>query len=520
MRNGVDHHYTITNSFKLKQRRNMAKGEQNIGDGDGSRLMTLKPRLPSSASAHGQFFDNSLNSRIRTLVILTEQYGREFYAAPPRKLLHAKNARRVFYLSLFNSPQLAPNKSTMSKRMPENQPASQAQLFKSMSILPTFLYKPRLATMSVSLQPANSLSNVHLALSIDHFIAGASALSFSYACMHPLDTLKTRIQADTTSTTAAQRWKVVFSRETFRVLGKGFFISAIGAAGQGGARFSTYEFTKSYLLPDKNTGQKKSPYIPAFGTISATAISALVGDLASSVIKVPREVITAKLQTDHYATSTHRTTAAYVIRTTFAEEGARGFFRGFWTIAARDCPFMVILLTTYENFKAYHHRSVRKDLLEKMHRSNHPHAPAVVAGAALEDLEADIPTLKSILFGGVSGFLAAYFTTPMDVMRTRMITYKRSIVSASTSTVASSSSSSSAASMTEIARHILRSALAKDPSARVGSTIVMDDAVRVYRAFFVGAVPRSLWWFGICSIFFPVYEGMKSVLDGSDTKEP
>ncbi|RUS26100.1 hypothetical protein BC938DRAFT_471234 [Jimgerdemannia flammicorona] len=112
--------------------------------------------------------------------------------------------------------------------------------------------------------------------------------------MHPLDTLKTRIQADTKSTTAAQRWKVVFTHETFRALGKGFFVSAIGAAGQGGARFSTYELTKSYFLPDKKTGKKNNPYFPTLGTIPATAISAVVGDLASSVIKVPREVITAK----------------------------------------------------------------------------------------------------------------------------------------------------------------------------------------------------------------------------------
>ncbi|RUS23717.1 mitochondrial carrier domain-containing protein, partial [Jimgerdemannia flammicorona] len=226
------------------------------------------------------------------------------------------------------------------------------------------------------------------------------------------------------------------------------------------------------------------------------------------------------LQTDHYTSSpNHRTTAAFVIRTTLAEEGPRGLFRGFWTIAARDCPFMVILLTTYENFKAFHHRSVRKDLLEKMHRA-HPHSPAVVAGAALEDLEADIPTLNSILFGGVSGFLAGYFTTPMDVMRTRMITYRRSaaIASGSSSVASVAVASPSAVSMSEVARQILRSALARNSATSTRPT-VMGDAVRVYRAFFVGALPRSLWWFGICSIFFPVYEGMKSVLDGSQVEE-
>ncbi|CEG66604.1 hypothetical protein RMATCC62417_03151 [Rhizopus microsporus] len=92
-----------------------------------------------------------------------------------------------------------------------------------------------------------------------NFISGATGLSFSYACMHPLDTIKTRIQA-----------------------------------------------------ADPN---------------------------------VPREVITAKLQIDHYKTRAgQKPNAAYVIRQTLLEDGPKGLFRGFWAIAARDSPFMIILL--------------------------------------------------------------------------------------------------------------------------------------------------------------------------------
>ncbi|CAM0141260.1 unnamed protein product [Umbelopsis sp. WA50703] len=316
----------------------------------------------------------------------------------------------------------------------------------------------------------------------NHFIAGASALSFSYSCMHPLDTIKTRIQANP----AVSSMTTIFSRETARSLGKGFFVSAIGAAGQGGARFSTYEYCKSHLLPNKK-GNGSS--VGKLGVIPATALSAVLGDLASSVIKVPREVVTAKLQTDHYAKITKKPTAGFVVRQTLLEEGPRGLFKGFWAIAARDSPFMVILLVSYENFKALHHRSVKRDLLDRVKRKN----PHVVATAALEDIEIDIPTLQSILFGGVSGFMAGYFTTPMDVLRTRMITEKRQV------------GSTRSASVMETARGMYNKAM-ESPSS-------VGKAKRVYGSFFAGAIPRSLWWFGICGIFFPGYETLKSIMD-------
>ncbi|CAO3639288.1 unnamed protein product [Cunninghamella blakesleeana] len=314
-----------------------------------------------------------------------------------------------------------------------------------------------------------------------HFIAGATALSLSYSCMHPLDTIKTRIQADISGS-----WKSIFSRETARSLGKGFFVSAMGAAGQGGARFSTYELCKSKLLP--NLEDRKKPW-----AIPATALSAVVGDLASSIIKVPREVITAKLQTDHYGAG--KGSAKYVIRQTLLEEGPKGLFKGFWAIAARDSPFMIILLVSYENFKAFHHRSVREDLLKKMnHHKATSYEQQVVAGAAFEELEADIPTLRSIIYGGVSGFLAGYFTTPMDVLRTRMITQKKSV-----------SSPNNQLTVMQVAKNMVD----RVKHTEKGS---VRQSIGIYRSFFSGSIPRSFWWFGICGIFFPTYETLKSVM--------
>ncbi|KAI8335491.1 mitochondrial carrier domain-containing protein [Chlamydoabsidia padenii] len=317
----------------------------------------------------------------------------------------------------------------------------------------------------------------------DNFIAGGAALSLAYSCMHPLDTIKTRIQAN-----MASNWKAIFSRETARSLGKGFFVSAAGAAGQGGARFSTYEFCKGKMLPsvaDKN----KSWAIPV------TALSAVLGDLASSVIKVPREVITAKLQTDHYGAG--RATAAHVVRQTLKEEGPKGLFKGFWPIAARDLPFMIILLVSYENFKAFHHRSVREDFFRKMKsaRAYEPHQ--VVAGAAFEELEADIPTLKSIMYGGVSGFLAGFFTTPMDVLRTRMITQKIAV---------SSGVGVQQVTVMQIAKGMVNRVKANNQGT-------LNQSAAICRTFFSGALPRSAWWFGICGIFFPTYETLKSIMN-------
>ncbi|KAG0070546.1 S-adenosylmethionine transporter [Linnemannia elongata] len=343
----------------------------------------------------------------------------------------------------------------------------------------------------------------------NHFHAGAVSLSLSYAVMHPLDTLKTRMQVPGGKGIA---WSAVFTRETVRLLGKGFLISSIGAGLQGGARFSFYELTKSYLLPPTsrfqtgNTPPQHPWFLPTLSPIPATAISAIIGDLASSVIKVPREVITSRLQTGYYSNIEGGVNAGYVFRAVLREEGVRGLFRGFWSTTARDCPFMVILFTTYENFKAYHTRNLQIQITSD---------PNYIASSPVE---VKIPPMTSTLFGGISGFLAGYFTTPMDVIRTRIMTFKKStaiLTPGPTTGSIQSLKSVVDVTMTGISREMYRQATIQAAQKSVHSNAFMArmrHGQSVYSTFFVGAIPRSLWWFCVCSIFFSTYEVMKQNL--------
>lgn len=192
-----------------------------------------------------------------------------------------------------------------------------------------------------------------------HFLAGGLALSTSFAIMHPLDTLKTQIQTNSIS-----------RHHLFR----GFGVSYLLAFPQGGLRLSTYEFIKKNLISlDCSVGL-------------ASALGACSGDFVSSIVKVPREVITTRVQSRVSDSARH----------VFKEVGFSGLFRGFWSTTARDWPFMIILFSTYESLKA--------------HRGINNHA------------QGEISTLKSTLYGGFSGGLAGFLTTPFDVVKTEVMT--------------------------------------------------------------------------------------------------
>ena len=113
-----------------------------------------------------------------------------------------------------------------------------------------------------------------------NFASGAVGLSTSFAIMHPLDTLKTKMQTAAPNyslwSTTSQRLMI---RDFVRFFSKGFASSVLGAAPQGGMRLGTYEFTKAKVYNQ----------VPL---VAVSAVSAVAGDIASSLVKIPREVVT------------------------------------------------------------------------------------------------------------------------------------------------------------------------------------------------------------------------------------
>uniref|UniRef100_A0A0G4I511 Mitochondrial carrier protein n=1 Tax=Chromera velia CCMP2878 TaxID=1169474 RepID=A0A0G4I511_9ALVE len=283
-----------------------------------------------------------------------------------------------------------------------------------------------------------------------NFTAGSCALPLGFAVMHPLDTIRTQMQANVASTVTVTNGNGggggagvgsnlvnAFRVAGARVLSRGFLTSVLGAAPQGGLRFGAYGVVQQCL----------DPYFDSQAL--QNACSAVAGDFASSLVKVPREVVTQRLQAGMYSNA--REGVVSILRT----EGIRGLFAGYWTTAARDVPFMVVLFVSYEQFKLWKLR-----VTTSLSRKALPHG----------DLDHPWTDAETVLWGGISGALAGWTTTPLDVVKTKVMTASRP----------------------------------EDRKVyRVVSAIVKESG---FRGFFTSAIPRSCWWFSVCSIFFSVFE--------------
>eukprot|EP00928_Gymnodinium_smaydae_P082331 TRINITY_DN65691_c0_g1_i1.p1 TRINITY_DN65691_c0_g1~~TRINITY_DN65691_c0_g1_i1.p1 ORF type:complete len:357 (+),score=37.62 TRINITY_DN65691_c0_g1_i1:60-1130(+) len=258
-------------------------------------------------------------------------------------------------------------------------------------------------------------------------IAGGIALPLAISCSHPIDTVRVMMQA---AIAEEQGFSKVVRSLGLRGFMRGIGMSALWACPQGAIRLGVYESSKETLA----------------GTFDVRAlnvsVSAIVGDMASSVVKVPRELVTQQLQVGH------NKSALSAAQSIVSQDGPMGLFRGYWSTCARDAPFMVVLFFSYEQFKSW-----------KIRLTFATHGPAQMF-SPWSDVE-------TILWGGISGAIAAFVTTPFDVIKTRIMTSQK--------------------------RLTISSAVRGIP---------IND-------MFLGAGPRSAWWFGVCSIFFATYERLR-----------
>lgn len=213
--------------------------------------------------------------------------------------------------------------------------------------------------------------------------------------MYPLDTVKTRQQAAPNvlkykSTTKAF---LNLTREegVFRGLYGGYTPAALGSFPATMSFFIVYESSKRLFINDWNIPEPVAHFT-----------GGLLGDLASSFIYVPSEVLKTRLQLQgrpnnpYFYSGYNYKSMTDAIKTISRTEGYGALFYGYKATLIRDLPFSALQFAFYEKVHdmAQNYVGRHKDM-----------------GIGLE-----------LVTGGLAGAFAGATTTPLDVVKTRIQT--------------------------------------------------------------------------------------------------
>ncbi|KAI0268127.1 S-adenosylmethionine transporter [Gloeopeniophorella convolvens] len=256
-------------------------------------------------------------------------------------------------------------------------------------------------------------------------IAGGLAGTSVDLLFYPIDAIKTRLQSD----------RGFYQAGGFRGIYKGVGSVIVGSAPGASVFFCTYDTLKRTL-----------PTPPHLAPVNHM-LSASIAEVAACLIRVPTEVIKTRSQTSSYGSLAN--SSLETAKLVWKADGLRGFYRGFGTTIMREIPFTSLQFPMYEFFK---------------HRLSYLlyHKPA-----SLRPYEAS-------LCGSVAGGIAAALTTPLDVLKTRVMLDLRD-----------------------------PSDPAYLPPLRRLRQIYVSEG---HRALFAGIVPRTMWISAGGAVFLGMYE--------------
>ena len=234
-----------------------------------------------------------------------------------------------------------------------------------------------------------------------HQQAGALAGTTVDLSLYPIDTLKTRLQS------SAGFWPSGGFSGIYRGVGSAFAGSAPGAA----LFFVTYEGSKRWLHDAVGRGRPAVTHNaegkPIGGVVEGNSVAeplvhmaaATSGEIAACAVRVPTEVVKQRAQARQHPSSLSALTAILNQRGTVGFRGVwRELYRGWGVTIMREVPFTVIQFPLWEAMKKW----------ARQRRGGGRDGPAN-------------STLESAAFGSLAGAVAAGLTTPLDVLKTRLM---------------------------------------------------------------------------------------------------
>jgi|EP00979_Chaetoceros_neogracilis_P000770 solute carrier family 25 S-adenosylmethionine transporter 26 len=249
--------------------------------------------------------------------------------------------------------------------------------------------------------------------------------------LYPIDTLKTRLQSP----------KGFLGAGGFRGIYNGIGAAAIGSAPGAALFFSTYEFLK-VRVNSLGIGD------PAIGH----CVAASFGEAAACLVRVPTEVLKQNMQIGdgkYGVVETFRRIVAQKESNAFMSSVLGGLYRGYGITLMREVPFAFIQFPMYERMKI----------------------------KWSEYLGHEVTSYQAALCGSISGGIAAALTTPLDVIKTRLMIGQD------------------------------KNGIAYKNAIDVGRRIIKEEG---RRTFLSGIEPRVMWISIGGFIFFGAYEEYRS----------
>lgn len=216
----------------------------------------------------------------------------------------------------------------------------------------------------------------------EHAFAGAFAGVFVSLCLHPVDTIKTVIQscqADQKSIFSVGR--LIISQRGLAGFYRGITSNIASSAPISAVYTFTYESVKGALLP----------LFPKECHSIAHCMAGGCASIATSFIFTPSEHIKQQMQIgSHYQNCWNALVG--IIK----KGGLPSLYAGWGAVLCRNVPHSIIKFYTYESLKQL--------MLPSLQPNAKPN------------------TLQTLACGGLAGSTAAFFTTPFDVVKTRLQT--------------------------------------------------------------------------------------------------
>ncbi|KAK0386851.1 hypothetical protein NLU13_5164 [Sarocladium strictum] len=236
-------------------------------------------------------------------------------------------------------------------------------------------------------------------------LAGALAGTTVDLSLFPLDTLKTRLQSSAG----------FFPSGGFTGIYRGIGSALVGSAPGAAFFFCTYEAAKDVLGPRLITrppGHDQGKTKDVVGEALTHMAAASLGEIAACAVRVPTEVVKQRAQAGHHGGSSAAAFRAILTSSSSPFRVWRELYRG-WTITIfREVPFTVIQFPLWEAMKRWSRE--RRAGTDKN------------GGVATLDV-GDVPAFESAAYGSVSGGIAAALTTPLDVLKTRVMLSKERV---------------------------------------------------------------------------------------------